>query len=302
MKAHEQIIATGFAFPEGPCVDGAGVLHVAELANHCVSRVIDGKRVVFSELGDSPNGAAFGPDRTLYICNGGGSWPPTSSTNGVAGFGGGTASIQAVRPDGAHRTILTEIDGKRLNGPNDIGFDARGGYYFTDPAWAARTPEGVARAEHSPPGDVCYVAPDGRASRVAGGLLFPNGLHVTPDGRSLIVAETGTGRVLQYAIEADGALGDLRTMVDLGIESGLDGMAYDSTGRLLIAGCGPGLIYVLSPDLTEVEQTLAFTDSAVTNLCFGGDDFRTVFVTLGASGTVATVRWPAPGMILFPDR
>jgi gluconolactonase len=91
-------------------------------------------------------------------------------------------------------------------------------------------------------------------------------------------------------------------MIDLGIESGLDGMAYDATGRLLIAGCGPGLIYVLRPDLTEVEQTLAFTDASVTNLCFGGDDFRTVFVTLGASGSVAAVRWPVPGMVLFPDR
>jgi hypothetical protein len=67
MRANEEIIATGFAFPEGPCVDRAGVLHLVELPNHCVSRVVDGRRIVFAELGGSPNGAAFGPDGALYF-------------------------------------------------------------------------------------------------------------------------------------------------------------------------------------------------------------------------------------------
>jgi gluconolactonase len=301
MRANEKILATGFAFPEGPCVDRAGVLHLVELPNHCVSRVVDGRRVLFAELGGSPNGAAFGPDGALYICNGGGNWPPTPSTNGVAGFGGETPSIQVVQSDGAHRTILTEIDCKRLNAPNDICFDANGGHYFTDPAWAARTREGVARAEHSPPGDICYVAADGRASRVAGDLLFPNGLSVSPDRGSLIVAETGTGRVLSYVIARDGVLESPRTLIELGVESGLDGMAFDVDGRLLIAGCGSGTIYVLAPELTRVEQTLSFGDPALTNLCFGGEDFETLFVTQGASGSVATIRWPVAGMSLLPD-
>jgi len=99
MKGNEEIIATGFAFPEGPCIDRAGVLHLVELPNHCVSRVVDGRRVVFAELGRSPNAAAFGPDEGLYICNSGGNLPPTPSTKGVAGFGGETPSIQVVQPD-----------------------------------------------------------------------------------------------------------------------------------------------------------------------------------------------------------
>jgi sugar lactone lactonase YvrE len=134
-----------------------------------------------------------------------------------------------------------------------------------------RTPEGVARAEHSPPGDICYVAPDGRASRVAGDLLFPNGLCVSPDGRSLIVAETGTGRVLSYAIGRNGTLDSRNTLIELGLESGLDGMAFDADGRLLIAGCGSGTIYVLAPDLTGVQHTLVGEDPALTNLCSGGE-------------------------------
>jgi gluconolactonase len=299
MKTNEEIVATGFTFPEGPCINRAGVLHLVELRNRYVSRVVDGRRIVFAELGWSPNGAAFGPDGGLYTCNSGGNWPPTPSTNGVAGFGGETPSIQVVQPDGARRSILTQIEGRRLNAPNDICFDAKGGFYFSDPAWAARTPEGVARAEHSPPGDISYVAPDGRASRVAGDLLFPNGLCVSPDGQSLIVAETGTGRVLSYAIGRNGALYSPNTLIELGLESGLDGMAFDADGRLLIAGCGSGTIYVLAPDLTGVQRTLVCADPALTNLCFGGQDFKTLFVTQGASGSVAAIRWPVPGMVTF---
>jgi gluconolactonase len=157
-------------------------------------------------VGGWPNGAAFGPAGGLYIRNSGGNWPPTPSTNGVGGFfGGETPAIQAAQPDGAHTTILTHIEGRRLNAPNDICSDAKGGFYFSGSRLGGENPGRVAGAEHSAPGDICYIAPDGRASRVAGDLLFPNGLCVSPDGRSLIVAETGTGRVLSYAIGRNGA-------------------------------------------------------------------------------------------------
>ncbi len=302
MKVEEKIVATGFAFPEGPCIDEHGIVHVVELANHCVSRVIGGRRVVLADLGGSPNGAAFGPDSLLYVCNSGGNWPPKPSTNWVAGTGSGLPSIQVVRPDGSHSVLLSEIDGRALNAPNDICIDACGGFYFTDPAWAERTPEGVAKAEASPPGDVCYVAPDGHASRVAGGLKFPNGLHVTPDGNALVVAETGTGHLLKFGIGDGGALGAPETLVDLGPGSGLDGMCYDCEGRLLVAGCGPGILFVLAPDLSRVEQEIALGDPDLTNVCFGGDDFRTLFVTQGSAGRLAAIQWPVPGMRLFPDR
>jgi gluconolactonase len=76
-------------------------------------------------------------------------------------------------------------------------------------------------------------------------------------------------------------------------------MAFDADGRLLIAGCGSGTIYVLAPDLTGVQRTLVCADPALTNLCFGGQDFKTLFVTQGASGSVAAIRWPVPGMVPF---
>jgi gluconolactonase len=89
------------------------------------------------------------------------------------------------------------------------------------------------------------------------------------------------------------------TLIGLRLESGLDGMAFDADGRLLIAGCGSGTIYVLAPDLTGVQDTLVCEEPALTNLCFGGEDFKTLFVTQAASGSVAAIRWPVPGMVLF---
>ena len=302
LEAEEAVVVTGLAFPEGPSVGRDGRLYVVELPRGCVSTVADGRRAVFALLGGAPNGTAFGPDGLLYICNNGGNWPPKPSTGGKPGVGGGLAAIQVVHPDGSFRVLVHEIGGVALNGPNDICFDDRGGFYFTDPAWAPRSPEGIAHAEKSPPGDVCYVAADGRASRVWSNLLFPNGLHVTPDGKALVVAETGTGRVWRFAIRAPGELAQPEVVIDLGLESGLDGMCFDVEGRLLIAGCGSSSVYVLAPDLRRLEQTIAFSDPDNTNVCFGGDDHRTLFVTQATSGRVVSIQWPVPGMRLFPDR
>jgi gluconolactonase len=301
MRAEETPVAGGFAFPEGPCVDRHGTLYLVELPRGCVSVVAHGRRLEFATLGGAPNGAAFGADGTLYVCNNGGNWPPKPSTGGRPGTGGGQASIQAVRPDGSFKTLITAIDGRALNGPNDICFDDRGGFYFTDPAWAKRSSDGIAHAEQSPPGDVCYATPDGRAARVWGGLLFPNGLQVTPDGKFLVVAETGTGRVWRSAIRAPSSLETAEVMIDLGLASGLDGMCFDSEGRLLIAGCGSSTIYVIAPDLRRLDQTIGLSDPALTNLCFGGADFRTLYVTQGSSGRVVSIEWPVAGMRLFPD-
>jgi gluconolactonase len=103
------------------------------------------------------------------------------------------------------------------------------------------------------------------------------------------MAETGTGRVLNYAIGRNGTLDRRSTVIELRLESGLDGMAFDADGRLLVAGCGSGTIHVLAPDLTAVQHTLICEDPALTNLCFGGEDFKTLFGAQGASGPVAAI-------------
>lgn len=294
-------IASGFSFTEGPCFDGEGRLHVVELANRCVSRIVDGERVVVAELGGSPNGAALGPDGDLYIANGGGNWGPNDSTQGRAGRGNAGSYIQRVNADGWSRTVLSEIDGRPLTSPNDLCFDAHGGLYFTDPVWPDRHEDGSPDVSTVSAGDVCYLGPDGEARRLHTGLLFPNGICLTPDGSGLIVDETGKGLVHRFEIEKPGVVGQPEVYVDLGPTSGPDGMAFDSTGRLIVAGHGSGHAFVVTPEGGSVEQKLTFDDPEVSNVCFGGHENSTLYVTLARSGRVVAVQWDAPGAPLPPQ-
>ncbi|WP_158296579.1 SMP-30/gluconolactonase/LRE family protein, partial [Nocardioides albidus] len=278
-------VASGFAFTEGPCVDANGTLHVVELANRCVSRIVDGQRVVLAELGGSPNGAAFGPDGDLYIANGGGNWGPNASTRDIPGRGDAGSYIQRVNADGWSRTILAQIDGKPLNSPNDLCFDADGGLYFTDPLWPPLSDDGDTRdVSRLAGGDVGYLGPDGDARRLHSGLMFPNGICLTPDGSTLLVDETGTGLVHAFPLTGPGAVGDPTVYADLGPTSGPDGMCFDSAGRLLVAGHGSHHVFVVAPGGGEVVDKLTFDDPEVSNVCFGGPESKTLFVTLARTG------------------
>ncbi len=291
--AVEQVYASGFAYPEGPRFDADGVLHVVELAGGVVSRVVAGERLVLSEPGGSPNGAGFADDGTLFICNNGGNWGPNESTGQRPGLGGGTAAIQAVAKDGTWTTVLTQIDGVPLNSPNDLFLDPRGGIWFTDPAWAERDGGGSAPASASPPGSVCFVDEGGYAVRCHTGLVFPNGLVLTPDGSDLLVGETGTGRIVAFPVLGPGRLGEPRRWAELGGDAFPDGMAFDSAGRLIIAGTGSGALFVT--DEAGHLDRIPMSDRDVTNLCFGGDRGSTIFVTQAALGRVVTLEWDVAG-------
>lgn len=286
-------VATGFSFTEGPCIDDSGVLHVVELAGRCVSRVVDGTRVPLAVLGGSPNGAAFADDGTLWIANGGGNFGPNPSTNGLFGLGNAGSYIQQVTPDGWSRTVLAEIDARRLHSPNDLCFDAEGGLWFTDPVWPPRHEGGVPDPTRVSPGDVCYLGPDGSARRAHTGLLFPNGIAVTPAGDALVVDETVTGIVHRFPITGPGELALPETYAAL--PPGTDGMCFDSAGRLLVAGHGSHQVFVVAPGGGTIERTLDFLCPEVSNVCFGGPDLKTLFVTLAAAGEVVAVTWDVPG-------
>lgn len=298
----DNVIATGFSFPEGPCFDAAGVLHVVELAGGCVARVVDGRRAVLCRPGGSPNGAAFGPDGVLYICNNGGNWPAAPSTGGRHGFGGEPALIQRVAADGTYETVLDAIDGRPLNSPNDICFDDHGGFWFTDPVWAPRGDDLMPDMTRVEPGALGYVPADGTPVWIQTGILFPNGLAVTDGGDALIVDETASGRVYRFPILGPGELGEPEPYADLGAGSTPDGMCFDEAGRLHVAGHGSYSVYVIAAGGGTVEEVLRFEDAEITNVCFGGPEHRTLYVTQCVNGRVATVEREIPGMRLFPDR
>lgn len=291
----ESVLVDGLAYPEGPCFDAFGTLHFVELAGRSVGSVVDGGRNILARVDGSPNGAAFDASGTLWWCNNGGNWGPNASTGMRAGRGGAPGLIQRLDPDGSVLDVISATtDGAPLRSPNDLAFDSDGGLWFTDPVWAARDASGSARAADSPPGNVCYADTDGAAVVVAAGLRFPNGLALVPGEPALVVGETGTGRLIKYPILGPGRLGPGQIWCELGADAFPDGMCFTASGRLIVAGTGSGALFVVAPG-GVLEARIAMEDVDVTNVCFGGEDARKLYVTQAALGRIVVIDWPEPG-------
>ena len=182
-------------------------------------------------------------------------------------------------------------------GPNDLVFDTAGGMWFTD--------HGKIRARERDHGGVYYAAPDGSQIReVIYPIESPNGVGLSPDGDRLYVAETHTGRVYWWPVEGAGAVGKpmpighgVTLLAGLPGMQLLDSLAVDSAGNVVVGTLVNGGLTVISPEGDPVEH-VALPDLLVTNVCFGGDDLRTAFVTCSGTGKLVSFAWPRPGLRL----
>ncbi|MCC6437689.1 MAG: SMP-30/gluconolactonase/LRE family protein [Acidimicrobiales bacterium] len=294
------VVAEGLRFPEGPIAMPDGTVLLVEIARRTLSRVHpDGRVEVVAETGGGPNGAAFGPDGRVWICNNGGfAWTQRNGRD-IPGpqpedYTGG--SIQAVDlATGAVETIYTHCGEFGLRGPNDLVFDDAGGFWFTDP--------GKARARDRDVGGLYYAKADGSSiEQRSWGLETPNGVGLSPDGTMLSVAMTTTGRVYQWRLAEPGRFdspyaNDRGTMLmaDPG-ENAFESLAVDGEGHVCVATIRDGGITDIAPDGTWTHVPTG--DRLTTNICFGGEDLRTAFITCSASGTLVRCRWPRPGLRL----
>ena len=277
-----ETMAEGLAFPEGPVAMPDGSVILVEIEGGVVSRVFPGgRREVVAETGGGPNGAAFGPDGRLWICNNG-------------GRGGERGSIQSVDPDtGAVETVYTEVEGQRLSAPNDLVFDAAGGFWFTD--------HGKTNERSRDHGGLYYARTDGRTIReVAYPLEAPNGVGLSPDETRVYVAETHTGRLRSFEVTAPGELalrfgkatrGRLTGTVEG--EDLLDSLAVDSAGRVCVATIRNGGITVFTGD--GARTFVPTGDRITTNICFGGADMKTAYITGSRTGRLLRTTWDLPG-------
>lgn len=143
----------------------------------------------------------------------------------------------------------------------------------------------------------------------------PNGIGLAPSGTKLYVPQTFEGRVREWElagpgefVDTDGGAGQLLTGLGGGkLLAGLpgyqllDSMAVDSAGNACIATLMNGGITVLSPDGASVEH-IATPDPLTANICFGGPDFKTAYITLTSLGTLVAMDWPRPGLKLHYTR
>jgi gluconolactonase len=297
-------IVSGLKFPEGPIAMPDGSVLVVEIMRGTLTRVtLNGGISVVAETGGGPNGAAVGPDGAVYICNNGGfEWHEiagfTVPGNQPASYRGG--SIQRVDlGSGRVETLYTECDGRPLRGPNDLVFDATGGFWFTD--------HGKIRDRDRDRGGLYYARPDGSLIReVVFPLDSPNGVGLSPDGTRIYVAETFTGRVWQWDVVRPGEVAEGMPLAPGGgtLLAGLpgyqlfDSLAVDADGNVCVATLVNGGITVLST-FGEVLEHVATGDPLTTNICFGGRDGRTAFITCSGTGRLVAVEWPRPGLKLM---
>jgi gluconolactonase len=297
-------IASGLRFPEGPIAMPDGSVILVEIARGTLSRVMpDGKVHVIANLGGGPNGAAMGPDGKIYVCNNGGfDWHERNGRlmPGLQPASYRTGSIQRVDPDtGKFETIYENCNGRKLNGPNDIVFDATGGFWFTD--------LGKTREHDSDRGAVYYAKPDGSSIQQAiFPLERPNGCGLSPDEKTLYVVETPTARVWAFELSGPGQIKDAngpyrgekgKVVAGLGGYQMFDSLALDAEGNVCVATLITGAVSTISPEGELLEQ-VKFPDMMVTNVCFGGPDLRTAFVTLSGTGKLVAAPWKRPGLKL----
>src|SRR5262249_32885315 len=278
-------IASGLQFPEGPIALADGSVLVVEIKRGPLSRVRpDGVVSVVAHTGGGPNGAALGPDGKVYICNNGGfEWHDvgglTLPGNQPADYIGGR--IQRVDlSTGKVEDLYTACDGHPLCGPNDIVFDRAGGFWFTD--------HGKMRERDRDRTGVYYATTDGSMIREA---IFPvdapNGIGVSPDDQRLYVADTLTGRVWFWDLSGPGQVaggagfgpGGGSLLAGLPGFQLLDSLAVDGAGNVCVATLVNGGITVISPDGASIEH-VAMPDPLTTNICFGGPDLCTAYITL----------------------
>lgn len=284
-------------FPEGPVWMPDGSVLVVEIKRGTLSRVSPEGRVdVVAELGGGPNGAAIGPDGAAYVCNNGGfEWIErgglTLPGNQPSDYRGG--SIQRVDlSTGAFETLYTECGGHALRGPNDLVFDAQGGFWFTD--------HGKIRERDRDRGGLYYALPDGsRIVEAVYPLDSPNGVGLSPDQKTLYAAETHTGRLFAWELSAPGEIANPRGRLVAGLPGHqlLDSLAVDAEGNVCVATIVNGGITVFAPDGSKTEH-VAFPDPLTTNICFGGEDLRTAWITLSATGRLVRTEWDRPGLAL----
>ena len=252
--AEVEKVAGGFNFTEGPAADAEGNIFFTDIPNNRIHKWSLGTDSpglsTFRENSGGANGLYFDKDGNLLACEGGG------------------RRLVSITMDGEVTVLADKYQGKPFNSLNDLWIDPKGGIYFTDPRYGSR--DNMEQGEH-----VYYLSPDGKEiKRVIDDMIRPNGLIGTPDGRILYVTDNGGGKTYSYSINRDGTLANKKLFAP----EGSDGMTIDNEGNIYLTTSG---VAVYNKNGEKIE--MIGVPERPANVCFGGKDKRTLFITARTS-------------------
>lgn len=292
MSWHFEILVEPIGLTEGPAWDGSGLLFT-NIPNSRIMRynAASGELDVYRTGTNQANGLMFDRAGHLYACE------------------GGARRIVRYEPDGGVTVLCDNYQGRRLNSPNDLAIDLQGRIWFTDPRYGdfrddmELDHESVFRLDPQPDGTWDCV-------RMTYDTTAPNGLLLSPDNRTLYVAQSkygdGQKRELRaYPILDDGTLGAYNVLHNFYPHRGIDGMVLDTQGNIIATAgwevSGPGgMIYVFAPN-GRVLATHPVPCERPTNCTFGGDDLRTLYVT-SIQGHLLCAATEHQGLLHYPPR
>lgn len=287
--------AASLVFTEGPAADAEGGVYFTEITgNRILKLASDGTWSEFRNPSGRANGLAFDAAGRLLACEG-------------AREGGERRVTRTNLETGEVEVLASDYEGKRLNSPNDLVVAQNGRIYFTDPRYGGQEERELDTE------DVYLIDTDGSLRRVATkpDITKPNGIALSPDQKTLYVADTQPGppsdaRLMAFDVADDGGLSNSRILHSFGSGRGIDGMAIDVEGNLYgAAGNNANApenhagVYVISP-AGEFIGRIGIPEDPITNCNFGGEDLKTLYITAGK--TVFTVRTKNPGFLVYPSK
>lgn len=263
-----QLISSQFAFTEGPAVDKAGNIFFTDQPNNKIWKYgIDGKLFVFMDSAGRPNGTYFDSKGNLVAC--------ADEHN----------QLWQISPDKIIKVLLKDYEGKLFNGPNDLWVDKHDNIYFTDPYykrdyWTRKGPDLTAR--------MVFVLMKGKSKpMVLDSMVRPNGIVGTPDGKCIYVSDIGDSKIYKYDVKPDGGIINRQLFI---ANASADGITLDEQGNLYLAGKG---ITIINPQGIQIAH-IDIPEPWSANVCFGGKDRRTLFIT--ASKAIYVMRMNVKGV------
>lgn len=269
-------LAGGFKFTEGPAANAEGSIFFTDIPNNRIHKwSLAGKLSTFRENSGGANGLFFDKYGNLLVCE------------------GGRRRLVSIDAQGKITVLADKYGKRRLNSPNDLWIGPKGGFYFTDPRYG-RADDLEQDGEH-----VYYLSPDRKKLiRVIDDMVKPNGVIGTPDGKLLYVTDHGGDKTFVYTINADGTLSNKKLFAP---ESS-DGMTIDNEGNVYLTSMPSRTLSSYDTTTNPVSvynaagkriETIEIPERPA-NVCFGGRDKKTLFIT--AQTSLYSVRMRVKGL------